>query len=47
LKSVVSTFSIFASPLVHRDADPDHAKEAVVVNVFLGEDPPVVNVQRP
>ena len=33
--------------LVHRDVNPDHAKEAVVVNVFLGEGPPVVNVRGP
>ena len=33
--------------LVHRDVNPDHLKDAVVVNIFLGEGPPVVNLPRP
>jgi uncharacterized RmlC-like cupin family protein len=33
--------------LVHRDVNPDNVNEAVVVNVLLGEGPPVVNVQEP
>lgn len=33
--------------LVHRDVNPRRRKEAVVVNILLGEGPPVVNVPRP
>ena len=33
--------------LVHRDVNPDQDQVAVVVNVFLGEGPSVVNVRRP
>lgn len=33
--------------LVHRDVNPDQHQEAVVVNILLGEGPPVVNVSRP
>lgn len=30
--------------LVHRDVNPDQSHEAVVVNIFLGRGPPVINV---
>jgi uncharacterized RmlC-like cupin family protein len=32
--------------LIHRDVNPDHDYEAVVVNVMLGEGPAVVNVSK-
>ena len=33
--------------LVHRDVNPNKHQEAVVVNIFLGRGPPVVNVPEP
>ena len=33
--------------LVHRDVNPDQDREAVIVNVFIGGGPPVVNVPGP
>ncbi len=32
---------------VHRDVNPDDSSSAVIVNVFLGEGDPVVNVDSP
>lgn len=32
--------------LVHRDVNPDQQQEAVVVNILLGEGPPVVNMSK-
>ena len=33
--------------LIHRDVNPDPHREARVVNLMLGEGPPVVNVPEP
>lgn len=30
--------------LVYRDVNPDQLQEAVVVNIFVGKGPPVINV---
>jgi uncharacterized RmlC-like cupin family protein len=33
--------------LVHRDVNPDHSAEAVIVNILIGKGPALVNVERP
>lgn len=33
--------------LAHRDVNPDHSVEAVIVNILIGKGPPLVNVEGP
>jgi len=33
--------------LVHRDVNPDHSAEAVVVSILIGEGPALMNVEGP
>ena len=33
--------------LVHRDVNPDHSVEAVIINILIGEGPALVNIERP
>ena len=43
----ISTGDFFniAGGLVHRDVNPDPVTDAVVVNLIIGEGPPVINVE--